>query len=120
MSLVRLENLSVMSSLEAVTDTKVFLISKSSVAGLKSVEGQLDEVCNSQSGPCHHKVSVDSVVGSVPREIKSAGFDADGTCLHVAAAVASWMSATRLPTKVFQRVDVPRIQVSTIKESVHR
>ena len=104
---MNLENLSVISSLSVVTDTNVFLISKSSVAGLKSIEGQLHKFCESQSGPCHHNVAVDSVVGSVPREIRSAGFDEDGTCLHVASAVASWMKAIRLPTKVFQRVDAP-------------
>ena len=104
---MNLENLSVISSLGVVTDTNVFLISKSSVAGLKSIEGQLHKFCESQSVPCHHNVAVDSVFGSVPRDIRSVAFDDDGTCLHVASTVASWMKATRLPTKVFQRVDAP-------------
>ena len=104
---MNLENLSVISSLGVVTDTNVFYFSKSSVAGLKSVEGQLYKFCESQSCPCHHNLAVDSVVGSVTREIRSAGFDDYGTCLHVTSTVASWMKATRLPTKVFQRVDAP-------------
>ena len=104
---MNLENLSVISSLGVVTDTNVFLNYKFSVAGLKSIEGQLHTFCESQSGPCYHNVAVDSFVGSVPREFRSAGFDDDGTCLHVASTVAFWMKATRLPTKVFQRVDAP-------------
>ena len=54
-----------------------------------SVIVQLDGSCESHSGPFHHSVDVDSVVGSIPLDIRSAEMDCVGTCLHVAAAVSS-------------------------------
>ena len=65
-----------------------FLISKLSVGELISVIGQLDDFCESHCGPFHHSVDVDNV-GSIPLDMRSAGLDCDGTCLHVAAAVSS-------------------------------
>ena len=74
----------------------------------------------SHGGPFHHSVDVESDVGSVPLDIRSAGLDEDGTCLHVAAAVSSCMSATLFPTKVFHLLGGSCINDKTIEESVHR
>ena len=64
-------------------------------------------------------VDVDSAVASMPRQMRSAGLELVGTCLHVAAAVFSCIRATLLPTKVFHFVEGPWIHASTIAESVH-
>ena len=88
-SLRSLENLAVRSSLVVVIATSVFFISKSSVTGLKLSEGHVVDSCSNQSGPCHHRVDVDNVIGSAPLEMRSAGFDEEGTCLQVAVEVAS-------------------------------
>ena len=52
-----------------------FLISKLSVGELISVVGQLDGSCESHYGPFHHIVDVDSVMGSIPLDMRSAGLD---------------------------------------------
>jgi len=118
-SLVNFENLVVMSSTEVATATNDVLTSKSSVTGLKSRDGHVDESSVSHVGPCHHRLAVDNDAGSVPLEMRSAGLKTDGTCRQFALDVASWMKATRFPTNVFQRVEKSWIQVSTIDESVH-
>ena len=84
-----LENILVKSSTGVMTVTSDFFISSPCVVGLKSLEGQVDESWSSQSGPCCHNAAVANVVGSVPLEMRSAGLDEDGTCLHVALEVAS-------------------------------
>jgi hypothetical protein len=89
MSLFNLENLSVRSSGGCSSASCAFLISRFSVGALTSVAGQLDGSCESYCGPFHHNVQIESVVGSVPLEIKSAGLDCVGTCFHVAVAVSS-------------------------------
>ena len=89
LSLVSLENLSVMSSLASMSATSVFFISKLSVAILKSREGQWDASCNNHSGPCPHSGVANKTVGLMPLEIRSAGLEDDGTCRHVAPIVAS-------------------------------
>ena len=50
----------------------------------------------------------------------SAGLDCDGTCLHVAKAVSSWIVVTLLPTNVFHLFEGPCIHVNTMAESVHK
>jgi len=105
MSLLSLENLCVMSSGGCSRATCTFLISKFSVGVLNSVVGQLDGSCESHCGPFYHSVDVASVDGSIPLEMRSAGLDWDGTCLHVAEDVSSWMVATLLPTNVFHLMD---------------
>ena len=52
-----------------------FLISKYSIGELVSVVGQLDVSCESHCGPFHHSVDVDSVVGSIPLDMRSAELD---------------------------------------------
>jgi hypothetical protein len=98
-----LENLAVMSLRGSAHITKVFFTFKFSVATLKFREGQLDASCNSQVGPCHHSMAVDSEAGSVSLDMRSAGLAEDVTCLHVASEVASWMRVTRILMNVFQR-----------------
>ena len=66
-----------------------FLVSSVSVGILNSAVGQQNGSCDSHDGPFHHSVDVVSVVGSIPLEIRSAGLDCDGTCLHVAVDVSS-------------------------------
>ena len=56
------------------------LISNSSVELTTSVSGQADISLVIHSGPFHHSVSVERVVGSAPREMRSAGLCAVGTC----------------------------------------
>ena len=55
------------------------------------------------SGPFHHNVEFANIVGSAPREMRSAGLCCVETCCHVAEEVFSCMKATLLPTKVFHR-----------------
>jgi hypothetical protein len=45
------------------------------VGVLNSVADQLDGSCESHCGPFDHSVDVDSVVGSVPLDLRSAGLD---------------------------------------------
>jgi len=120
MSLWSLENLWEMSSGFCRNATCTFLNSNVSVGVLNSVVGQLHGSCNSHCGPFHHSVDVVSVEGSIPLEIRSAGLDCDGTCLHVAEDVSSWIVVTRLPTNVFHLLDGPCIHVKTMGESVHK
>ena len=68
---------------------------------LTTVLGQSDGCCVSHCGPFHPSVDVDCAVASMPREMRSAGLELVGTCLHVAAAVFSCIRATLLPTKFF-------------------
>ena len=65
-----------------------FLISKFSVGVSISVVGQVDGSCESHCGPFHHSVDADNA-GSIPLDMRSAGLDLDGICIHVAAAVSS-------------------------------
>ena len=81
-----------------------FLISRLSVVVVASVVGQLDGSCDDLCGPFLHGVDVGSVEGSIPFEMRSAGLDWNGTCLHIAEEVSSWMMATLLPTDVFHFV----------------
>jgi len=46
-----------------------------SVGVLKSVASQLDGFYDDLCGPLRHGVNVDSVVGSTPLEMRSAGLD---------------------------------------------
>jgi len=75
MSLLNLENLCVMSSGGCRHATCIFLISRLSVVVLISVVGQLDDSCESHCGPFHHSVDVDSIVSSIPLEMRLAGLD---------------------------------------------
>jgi len=118
-SLFSLENRYVMSS-GGWNATCTFLISRFSVGMLNSVAGQLDGSCVSHCGPFHHSVDVDNVVGSTPLEIRSAGLDWVGTCLHVAEAVSSCVTVTLLPTNAFHLFGGPCIHVSKMEESVHK
>ena len=95
--------------------TCAFLISRFSVAVLTSVADQLNGPFLSHCGPFHHSVDVDKVAGSTPSDMRSAGLDLDGTCLHVAEAVSSWMMATLLPTDIFHLFGGPCIHVNTWK-----
>ena len=97
-----------------------FLISRLSVGVLSSVIGQLDGSCESHCDPFHHTVGFGSVVGSFPLEMRSAGLDWDGTYLHEADDVSSWMKATLLPTTTFHLFGGTCIYVNTMDESVHR
>jgi len=72
---VQLENLRVMSSGGCIQAICQFLISRLSVGVLISVVGQLDGSCESHCGPFHHSVDVDSIVGSIPLEMRSGGLD---------------------------------------------
>jgi len=65
----------VMSSGVCRSATCTFLTSKFSVGVLTTVVGQLDGSCERHCGPFHHSVDVDSVVGSVPLDMRSAGLD---------------------------------------------
>ena len=75
MSLFNFENLCVISSEDCRHAMCTFKIPKLSVCVLISVVGQLDGSCESHCGPFHHSVNVDSVVGSLPLEMKSARLD---------------------------------------------
>ena len=75
MSLFNLENLCVMTSVVCRHAMCTFLISRLSVGVLISVVGQLDGCCESHCAPFHHSVDVDSVVGSIPLDMRSAGLD---------------------------------------------
>jgi len=72
LSLFNLENLCVVSSGVCRHAICTFLISRLSVGVLISIVGQLDGSCESHCGPFHHSVDVDSVVGSIPLEMRSA------------------------------------------------
>ena len=56
---------------------------------LISIVGQLDGSCEGHCGPLHHSVDFDRVVSSILLEMREAGLDSDGTCLHEADAVSS-------------------------------
>jgi len=75
MSLFNLENLCVMSSGGCRHAMYTFLISSLSVGVLISDVGQLDGSCESHCGPFYLSVNVDSVVGSLPLEMRSAGLN---------------------------------------------
>ena len=84
-----MDNLWVMSSEGCRHARYAFLISKLPLGVLTSVLGQLHGCCVSHSAPFHHSVYVESVVGSNPHDMRSAGFDLFGTCLHIASADSS-------------------------------
>jgi len=65
------------------------LSSTPSVGGLSSMSGQADVSLMIQLGPFHHRVEVDRMVGSMPREMRSAGLSDYGTCRQVADDVSS-------------------------------
>ena len=109
-----------MKSFSALIATFTFLISKLSVGGLKSITGQSVDAIVIHSGPFHHNVEFANIVGSAPRDMRSAGLCWVETCCHVEEEVFSCMKATLLPTKVFHRWDGPWIHVKTIVESVHK
>ena len=119
MSLFSLENHCVMSS-GRWNATCTFLISKISVGVLNSVAGRLDGSCESHCGPLHHSVHIDSVISSTPLDMRSAGLDWVGTCIHVAEAVSSWIIASLLPTNIFHLFGGLWIHVSMMEESVHK
>jgi hypothetical protein len=75
MSLLSLENLCVMSSSAQMSATCTFLIYRLSVGVLKSVVGQRDGLCGNHCGPFHHSVDKESVAGSAPLDVRSAGLD---------------------------------------------
>jgi len=58
------------------------------VGVLTSVVGQLDGSWVSHCGHFHHSEDVNNVESSITLEMRSAGLEWDGTCLHVAAAVS--------------------------------
>ena len=74
MSLFKLEKFCV-SSAVCRHAMYTFLISSLSVGVLISDVGQLDGSCESHCGPFYLSVNVDSVVGSLPLEMKSARLD---------------------------------------------
>ena len=88
-SLFNSENRCVMSSGAGRHARCTFLISRLSVGIVISVTGQLDGSCESHCGPFHQSVDVDRVNGSITLEMRPAGMNWDGTCLHVATAVSS-------------------------------
>jgi len=53
------------------------------------MSGQADVSLMIQLGPFHHRVEVDRMVGSMPREMRSAGLSDYGTCRQVADDVSS-------------------------------
>ena len=75
MSLLNLENFCVTSSGVCRHAICTFLTSKFPVGVLISIILQLDGSCESHCGPFHHSVDVESVVGSVPLDIRSAALD---------------------------------------------
>jgi hypothetical protein len=99
--------------------TSTFLISKLSVVGLKSVNGQSVGASLIHYGPFHHNVEFASVVVST-LETRSAGSCCVETFCHMAEEVFSCMRATLLRTKVFHLCDDPWIHVKSIDESVHK
>jgi hypothetical protein len=84
MSFSNLEYFWVMSSEDYISATCTFPISKLLLGMLNSVVGQLADSCDSHCGPFHHSVDVDKTEGSHPLDMRSAGLDLVGTCLHVA------------------------------------
>ena len=88
MSLFNLENRCVMSSGVGRHARCTLLNSRLSIGVMNSVIVQLDGSCESHCGPFHQSVDVDRV-GSISLDMRSAGLDWDGTCLHVATAVSS-------------------------------
>jgi hypothetical protein len=52
--------------------------------------------------------------------MRSVRLDWDGTCLHIAEDVSSWMMVTLLLTDVFYLFDGSCIHVSTMEEPVHK
>ena len=94
------------------------LISNSSVESIR-ISGQADISLVIHSGPFHHSVRVERVVGSAPCEMRSAGLSAVGTYRQVTDEVYSWMKETRLATNVFHRLEGDCIHFRTMEESVH-
>ena len=107
------------SSVLSVSAICTFLISSSSVELTTSVSGQADNSFVIHSGPFHHSVGVERVVGSAPREMRSAGLCAVGTCRQMTDEVSSWMKETRLATNVFHLLEGDWIHFKTMDESVH-
>ena len=73
-----------------------------------------------KAGPLNHD-QLSSWNGNVPRLGMSAGFKGPGTtCFHHSGDVVSWISATRLATKVFHVAEGFLIHVRVVLESVQR
>ena len=76
------------SSASSVSAICTFLNSISSVELKTGMSGQADISLVIHSGPFHHSVRVERVVGSAPREMRSAGLCAVGTCRQMTDEVS--------------------------------
>ena len=72
----------------------------------------------SQGGPCHQISDSRSSCAGTPLLAWSAGFRAEGTCLHGQSGSASWICATRLASKSLSLHGIVLSQCKTMVESV--
>lgn len=70
------------------------------------------------AGPFHHNSHCDRDPSVIPRDTRSAGVSAIGTCLQLLRSIDACIPATVFATKVFRSLDFDFSYANTIIESV--